>query len=118
MSPTGSQLALPLALLLAAALAVSLLEGAPDRLPGVALGSDVLLHVERSGAIFAIVVAIISVLREAAKGRLPTQLTTGGLAYDADAAAADAAEHLQVQLDEVRAQLQQLAEVTLGPQQP
>ncbi len=112
------RLALPLALLLVTAVAVALIEGAPGRLPGVALGSEVLLHVERAAAIFAIVVAIASVLREALRGRLPTQLTTAGLAYEADVAAAEAAEHLQSQLDELRGQVQTLAELTLGGEEP
>ena len=117
-SSRAAPLALPLALLLVAAVAVSLIEGVPARLPGVALGSDVLLHVERAAAIFAIVVAIASVLREAERGRLPTQLTTAGLAYEADVAAAEAAERLQGQLDELRGQLQTLAELTLGGEEP
>jgi hypothetical protein len=112
------RLALTLALLLAAALMTSLIEGAPERLPGVALGSDVLLHVERAAALFAIVVAIASVLREAGRGRLPTQLTTAGLAYEADVAAAEAAERLQNQLDELRGQVETLADLTLGGEEP
>jgi hypothetical protein len=108
------RLALPLTLLLAAAVAVSLIEGVPARLPGVALGSEVLLHVERAAAIFAIVVALMSVLHEAVRGRLPTQLTTAGLAYEADVAAAEAAERLQGQLDELREQVRTLADVTFG----
>lgn len=112
------RIAVPLVLLLAAAAATSLIEGVPERLPAVALGSDVLLHVERAAAIFAIVVAIASVLHEAGRGRLPTQLTTAGLAYEADIAAADAAERLQSQLDELREQIQTLAELTLGGEEP
>lgn len=108
------RLALPLTLLLAAAVAVSLIEGVPERLPGVALGSEVLLHVERAAAIFAIVVALMSVLHEAGRGRLPTQLTTAGLAYEADVAAAEAAERLQGQLDELREQVRTLADVTFS----
>jgi hypothetical protein len=111
------RLALTLALLLAAALMASLIEGAPERFP-VALGSDVLLHVERAAALFAIVVAIASVLREAGRGRLPTQLTTAGLAYEADVAAAEAAERLQNQLDEPRGQVETLADLTLGGEEP
>lgn len=103
-------LAVPLVVVLAASLTVSLLEGVPQDLPGVALESAVLLHVERVSAIFAIVVAILSVLHEATRGRLPTQLTTGGLAYEAEAPAARAAEELQSQLDALRTQLQDLAE--------
>jgi hypothetical protein len=70
------RLAVALAALLFAGVVVSLIEGSPERLPGVALGSDVLLHVERAAAIFAILVALMSVLREAARGRLPTQLVS------------------------------------------
>jgi hypothetical protein len=114
----AGQLTLSLVLLLAAAVVVSLIEGAPRELPGVALGSDVLLHVERTAAIFAIVVAMASVLREAARGRLPTQLTTGGLAYEEEIAAAEVADRLQVQLDELRGQVQSLAEATLGGEEP
>jgi hypothetical protein len=108
------RLAIRLAALLFAGVVVSLIEGSPEQLPGVALGSDVLLHVERAAAIFAILVAITSVLREAARGRLPTQLTTAGLAYEADVAAAEAAEDLQRQLDELGEQVQIMAELTLG----
>jgi hypothetical protein len=115
--PREVRLASSLVLLLAIAVGVSLLEGSPARLPGVALGADVLLHVERAGAIFAIVVGIASVLREAARGRLPTQLTTAGLAYQPDALALDAVERLQIQLDEVRVQLLDLTKLALGDEE-
>jgi hypothetical protein len=85
--PTGWRFALPLAAVIAAGVVVTMIEGAPARLPGVALGSTVLLHVERAAALFAIVVAVLSVLAQATRGRLPTQLSTGGLAYEAEAAA-------------------------------
>jgi hypothetical protein len=61
---TNSRFAIGLTLLIITATVVSLVEGSPDRLPGVALGSPVLLHVERAAAVFAIVVAIVSVLRK------------------------------------------------------
>ncbi|MGH2949769.1 MAG: hypothetical protein ACRDPC_26505 [Solirubrobacteraceae bacterium] len=114
------RLALPLAALLAAAPAVSLIEGAPDRLPGVALGSEVLLHVERAAAIFAIVVAILSVLAQAAQGRLPTQLSTAGLAYEADVTATveRAVQDLQGQVDDLQASLDRLGALVLGDEEP
>lgn len=114
------RLALPLVLLLVAALVISLLEGSPERLPGVALGSDVLLHVERAAASFAIAVAILSVLTQAARGRLPTQLSTAGLAYDADAAEAAerAVEDLQGQVDRLQASLDRIGQVVLGDAEP
>jgi hypothetical protein len=90
-----------LVLLFAAALVVSVAQGAPEGLPGVALGSDVLLHVERAAAFFAIVVAVLSVLAQSTRGRLPTQFTTTGLAYEADAAddTRAAVQDLQAQID-------------------
>lgn len=107
MSRFGVRLALPLVLLSVAALIVSLMKARPSRLPGVALGSAVLLHIERAAASFALVVAITSVLREAARGRLPTQLTTGGLAYETAATAAteEALQDLQGQVERVVAAL-------------
>jgi hypothetical protein len=109
------RIAAPLVLLLATALAFTLVEGVPKRLPGVALGSQVLLHLERAAAGFAIVIAIASVLREAMRGRLPTHLTTAGLAYEADAVAA---ELMQRQLDELRGQVEDLSEMILGGEEP
>lgn len=74
----------PLALWLAAAVAISLIEGTPDRVPSVALGSTVLLHALRAGALFAIGLIAATVLARAGAGRLPTQLTTSGIGYDAE----------------------------------
>lgn len=106
------RLALPLSLLLLAAFAGSLIEGAPGRLPGVALGSTVLLHVERTAALFGVAVALLSVLAQAARGRLPTQLSTAGLAYDADVtdAVESAVEYLQGQVDRLQASLDRLGQ--------
>ena len=102
--PAGARFAVPLVAVLAVSVLVSLLEGVPQQLPGVALGSDVLLHIERVSAIFAIVVAVLSVLHEATGGRLPTQLTTSGLAYEAGGQAARATEKLQRQFDDLYTQ--------------
>jgi hypothetical protein len=104
------RLALPLILLAATAVVVSLLEGTPARLPGVALDSTVLLHLERATAVFAIVVAMASVLREAARGRLPTQLSTAGLAYETEMAGEvdEAMERLQVQIDDLQRQVNEI----------
>jgi hypothetical protein len=112
--PATTRLAVALSLLIGASVVVTLVEGSPERLPGIALGSPVLLHVERAAAVFAIVVAIVSVLREAARGRLPTQLTTAGLAYEADVAAAEVVERLQDQLDELHDQVKTLRQFTFG----
>jgi hypothetical protein len=75
---------MPLGLWLAAAALITLVEGTPDRLPSVALGSTVLLHALRIGALFAIGVTMATVLARATAGRLPTQLSTTGIGYDAE----------------------------------
>jgi hypothetical protein len=101
---------LPLTFMIAAALIVSLLERSPVELPGVALGSDVLLHFERTAAMFAIVVAVLSVLREAARGRLPTQLSTTGLGYASDSAPFEVAHTTSSEVEELRARVLALEE--------
>lgn len=112
MNPAGRRLTLLLAAVIAAAVAVTLIEGVPGRLPGVALGSAVLLHVERAGALIAIAVALISILVQATRGRLPNQLSTAGLAYEADAArdTESALADLQGQIADLEGTLAVLAE--------
>jgi hypothetical protein len=119
MTAAGRRLALLLAAVIAGAIVVTLVEGAPSRLPGVALGSAVLLHVERAGAIAAIVVALATILTQAARGRLPTQLSTAGLTYEADAAANTQAalEDLQRQIDGLQEAVDRLGTLVLGDEQ-
>jgi hypothetical protein len=52
------------AVLVAAAVVVSVAEGTPRTLPGVALGSPVLLHAERMLALVGVVIAAVSVLAQ------------------------------------------------------
>jgi hypothetical protein len=109
----------PLALWLAAAVAITLIEGAPDRLPAVALGSTVLLHTLRAGALFAVGFAVATVLARAGTGRLPTQLSTSGIGYAAEETreTTTALAELQQQVDDQQAVLDRLAEQldALGP---
>jgi hypothetical protein len=95
-----------------AALAVTLLEGTPGRVPGIALGSRVLLHAERAIALFAVAIATLTVLAQASRGRLPTDLSKSGLRYEAEAAddAAAAVSRLQEQLDDLSETVAVLAE--------
>jgi hypothetical protein len=95
-----------------AAIVVSVMEGASHRLPGVALGSPVLLHAEGALALVGVVVATLSVLVQAARGRLPVELSTSGLRYEAEAAddAATAVADLQEQLDDLARLVVELAE--------
>jgi hypothetical protein len=109
------------AALAVAALLVTVAEGTPDRLPGIALGSAVVLHAERALALFGIVLAALTVLAHAAHGRLPTDLSTSGLRYEAAAAddAAAAVGDLQRQLAHLEETVDALADrldaVTRGP---
>jgi hypothetical protein len=112
------RLSIPVAAIAFAALGVSVVEGAPARLPGIALGSEVLLYGERAAALFALTVAALSVVAQAARGRLPTQLTTSGLGYEAEAAAADAVSELQNQVQELERALDALSGVVLGDNDP
>jgi hypothetical protein len=100
------------------AVGVSLIEGTPDRLPGIALGSAVLLHGERALALIAVVIGALSVLARAARGRLPIELSTSGVRYEADAAddAAGAVAQLQEQLDDLVAIVDALADRLDAPQ--
>ena len=95
-----------------AATVVSLVEGTPARLRGLALGSPVLLHAERAVALLALVVAALSVVFQAARGRLPVELSTSGLRYEAEAAddVAAAVTDLQEQVDDLETTIAALAE--------
>ena len=100
-------------------MAVSVIEGTPRRLPGVALGSVVLLHAERALALLAVTVAAVSILLQAAHGRLPIELSTSGLRYEAEAAddAAVAVGELQDQFDDLVAIVDALADRLDRPRQ-
>ena len=94
------------------AIFVSLAERTPEGLPGVALGSTVLLHAERALALFAVVIAALSVVLQATRGRLPVEFSTSGLRYEAEAAddMAAAVADLQAQFDDLEATTAALAE--------
>jgi hypothetical protein len=109
---TRRMLGVSVAMLLLAAICVSVLEGVPRTLPGVALGSPVLLHAERALALVAVVIAAASVLVQAGRGRLPVELSTTVLRYEAEAAddAAAAVAELQAQFDDLVAIVDALAD--------
>ena len=98
---------------------VSLIEGTPRHLPGVALDSAVLLHAERALALVAVAIAALSVLAQAVRGRLPIELSTSGLRYEAEAAddTAAAVDQLQDQFDDLAAIVDALAARLDAPQQ-
>jgi hypothetical protein len=61
---------------------VSAIEGRPDGpLPGVALGSVMLLLVERAIGFFAAWMAVVVVVAQALKGHLPIEVSGQGVRY-------------------------------------
>ena len=102
----------PAALWLLAAVVATLVEGTPKPLPAVALGSTVLLHALRAGALFAIGLMLATVLARAGAGRLPTQFSTSGIGYGVEEtrATTTALTALQEQVDDQQATLDRLAE--------
>ena len=107
-------------MLLVATICVSVLEGSPRTLPGIALGSPVLLHAERAPAALAVVIAGGSVLVQARRGRLPLELPTTGPRDEEQAAddAAAAVAELQDQFDELVAIVGALADQLDAPTTP
>ena len=95
-----------------AIITVSLIEGTPHQLPGVALGSPVLLHAQRALALLAVAAAALCILVQAARGCLPIELSTSWLRHEAETAddAAAAAADLQEQLDDLGRLVVELAE--------
>jgi hypothetical protein len=102
---------LPMLGWLAIATLATILEGAPTRLPGLALGSVALLHALRIAALFAIGVVIATVLVRASAGSLPTQLSTTGLSYEAEETSETLAAlaELQLQVDRHDALMERIA---------
>ena len=78
-----------------------------------------LLHAERVLALVGVVIAALSVLAQAVRGRLPVELSTSGLRYEAEAAddAAAAVAELQDELDDLVAIVDALADRLDAPQQ-
>jgi hypothetical protein len=102
---------------LAVAVVVTVVEGVPARLPGLALGSAVLLHAVRVVALFAIGLVIGTVLARASSGRLPSEVSTTGLVYSAEETGETLAALAELQaqvarqdalLDEIAARLDRL----------
>jgi len=86
------------ALLADLAVGVSLIEGTPGRLPGIALGSAVLLHGERALAADRRRDRRAQRAGAGRRGRPPIELSTSSVRYEAEAA--DVAQ-LQERLDEL-----------------
>jgi len=79
------------------ALIASVITGPPDGdLPGVALGSEPLLLVERAVAFFAAWLAIVVVLVQANQGNLPIEVSGRGVRYVEASAAGQTQAHIEV----------------------
>ncbi len=102
----------PFVLWMVAAALATLVEGRPDPLPAVALGSTILLHALRAGALFALGFAVATVIARAGAGRLPTQLSTTGFGYDAEEMTETTAGliELQQQVDRLQAGVDAVAD--------
>jgi len=111
----GSWLGSGVIVILVLALVASLIAGTPEGLPGVALGSAVVLHAERTVALFAAVLLVFVVLVRAFQGQLPQELSGRGVKYaeregteEIRDAAAAALEGLQTAQQELAARLEVL----------
>lgn len=112
MTSASLRYVLPLAFWLVTPIGVTLIEGTPSPLPAVALGSAVLLHALRVIALFAIGFAITTVFARALVGRLPSQLSTTGVGYDAEEPAVTSATfaELQAQVDSLDSLVEGIAQ--------
>lgn len=71
-----------LVVLLVACFLISILAGHPSQMPAVALGSSLLLYMERAIAFFAGGLLLMVILVEAWKGNLPIEISGRGLKYE------------------------------------
>lgn len=96
--------------ILALVFVASLVAGTPAKLPGVALGSAVVLHAERTVALFAAVLLVLVVLVRAFQGQLPQELSgRGGVKYAEREATEGIRDATATALEELRAADQALA---------
>jgi hypothetical protein len=79
-------------------------------LPGVALGSETLLIVERAAAFFAALLFLVVVLVRAWEGALPEEVSGRGVKYASREAAEEARDAAADALEELRVAQGELAE--------
>ncbi len=85
-----------------ASITASLLAGAPVDLPGVALGSVVLLHAERAAALFAAILLALIVVSRAVAGELPYEISGRGVKYEERHAVDRVGERLEAATSDLR----------------
>ena len=86
-----------------AAMAASALAGTPSRLPGVALSSAALFHLERTVAFVAGCVTLMVIVVRAWSGHLPVELSTQGFKYAESADVERLVDRLIAETDIARA---------------
>jgi hypothetical protein len=95
-----------------AAVIVTCLAGTPAPLPDVALGSAILLHVERTVALLSGSVVVLILITKAWSGQLPTEMSTQGFRYaEAGVVAmntADQIEEIQSEIAGLRSYLERI----------
>lgn len=102
-------------LIVATAVTVPFWMDAPKRLPGVALGSEALLHVERALALLLALLLVLVVLVRGWQGQLPKALSGRGIEWpaaevasatkDATTAFEQGSRALQTQIDALQEQI-------------
>lgn len=71
-------LVLAAALGFATGVAITAASAVPDELPGIALSSEALFHIERAGAVLLAVLAVAAVIRGAVLGQLEAEIGPQG----------------------------------------
>src|SRR4051812_31346828 len=84
-----------------AALAVTWATGTPAQLPDIALGSNVLFHLERLTALLAACVTVLAIVTRAWSGQLPSEMSTHGVRYAVDETKAVTGDALRATRDEI-----------------
>jgi hypothetical protein len=94
----------------AAAIVLPIFMAVPRKLPATAMGSGLLLYLEHGLAIFAILLFLLVFLhRSLVHGELPKAISGRGAEWtDLAATTASATEPLQIQIDELGAELESL----------
>jgi hypothetical protein len=83
------------------AFVVSLCNTSPRALPGIALGSPFLLHLERAVLVGAIVAALSTFVLRGWVGNFPLKISTAGVEYLAQSAASETVGHSDLAMDAV-----------------
>ena len=112
-------LALVVAAGLVGAVVATLLAGTPDKLPGVALGSSVLLHALRAVGVLIAYMLVVTAVVQAWRGQLPAKFSDKGIEYAAVQAVKDEAgagvEKVEEAVGELRNEVDELTEEALQP---